>query len=165
MIIDISKLLLNDGLSIPIKTELSVDSDFFNDLNVEFNTPVNASGDIKSISGMLYLTLNISAVYIAKCSRCLCDTEEKLDFTINEVFSKPGLENENDDVIILDSNEIELKDIIEEALSCALPIKSLCDAKCKGLCPECGCNLNIETCNCECDDIDPRLAVLKDFLK
>ena len=165
MIIDISKLLQNDGLSIPIDTNISIDSEIFDDLDVVFNTPVNVSGDIKSIRGMLYLTLDISAVCMAKCSRCLCDTEEKLDFTINEVFSKPGLENKNDDVIILDSNEIELKDIVEQALCCALPIRSLCDADCKGLCPVCGCNLNIESCNCEHDDIDPRLAVLKDFLK
>ncbi len=165
MIIDISRLLLNDGASIPVDVEVAVGSELFNDLNVSFNTPVKASGDIRSISSMLYLTLNISTVYTAKCSRCLCDTEEKLDFTINEVFSKPGLENENDDVIILDSNEIDLKDIVEQALSCAMPIRSLCSPDCKGLCPVCGCNLNVDSCSCETDDIDPRLAVLKDFLK
>ena len=165
MIIDISRLLLNDGASIPINGNITVDSQFFNDQNIVFNTPVNASGDIKSIRGMLYLTLDISAEYTAKCSRCLADTAEKLDFTINEVFTKPGLENENDDVIILDSNEIDLKDIVEQALSCAMPITSLCSVDCKGLCPICGCNLNFEDCDCEQDDIDPRLAVLKDFLK
>lgn len=165
MIIDISRLLLNDGASITINGSILVDSQFFNDQNIVFNTPVNASGDIKSIRGMLYLTLDISAEYIAKCSRCLADTAEKLDFTINEVFSKPGLENENDDVIILDSNEIDLKDIIEQALSCAMPITSLCSVDCKGLCSICGCNLNFEDCDCEQDNIDPRLAVLKDFLK
>ena len=165
MIIDISRLLLNDGASIPINGNILVDSQFFNDQNIIFNTPVNASGDIKSIRGMLYLTLDISAEYTAKCSRCLADTAEKLDFTINEVFSKPGLDNENDDVIILDSNEIDLKDIVEQALSCAMPITSLCSVDCKGLCSICGCNLNFEDCDCEQDDIDPRLAVLKDFLK
>lgn len=165
MIIDISRLLSNDAASIKIDKILEIDPHFFNEQEILFNAPVKASGDIKSISGMLYMTLNIRASYIAKCSRCLADTAEELDFTVNEVFAKPGLENENDDVIILDSNEIDLQDIIVQALSCALPITSLCSENCKGFCPECGCNLNIETCNCEVDDIDPRLAVLKDFLK
>ena len=103
----------------------------------------------------------------AKFDRFRPEIREKVDkFTSSkEFFAKAGLEDENDDVIILDSNEIDLQDIIVQALSCALPITSLCSEDCKGFCPECGCNLNIETCNCEVDDIDPRLAVLKDFLK
>ena len=165
MVIDVSKLLAQDGVSIKIDKQIMVDPTSFDELDINFSTPVTASGDIKSISGMLYLTLDISAEYSAKCSRCLEETSEKLDFTVNEVFSKPGLENENDDVIILDSNEIDLDDIVVQALSCAMPMTSLCSVDCKGLCPMCGCNLNIETCDCETDDIDPRLAVLKDFLK
>ena len=165
MVIDISRLLINDGASINIDTSIQIDSAVFSEQDITINAPVKASGDIKSIRGILYLTLNISASYTAKCSRCLADTAEELDFTINEVFSKPGLENENDDVIILDSNEIDLQDIIVQALCCAMPITSLCSEDCKGFCPECGCNLNFESCSCEVDDIDPRLAVLKDFLK
>ena len=165
MIIDVSKLIASDGVSIKINKQIEVDSASFSDFDISIDTPVTASGDIKSVSGLLYLTLNISAEYTAKCSRCLDTTADKLDFTLNEVFSKPGLENENDDVIILDSNEIDLDDIVVQALSCALPMTSLCSVDCKGLCPVCGCNLNFETCDCETDDIDPRLAVLKDFLK
>ena len=165
MIIDISRLLVNDGASINIDKSIEIEPGIFNEQDIIITAPVKASGDIKSISGMLYLTLGISAKYTAKCSRCLADTAEELDFTINEVYSKHGLENEKDELIILDSNEIDLQDIIVQALSCALPITSLCSENCKGFCPECGCNLNVETCNCEVDDIDPRLAVLKDFLK
>jgi len=165
MVIDISKLLNADGSSVDINKEFIIDAEFISDEDISLNAPVEASGDIKNISGMLYLTLNIRAKYTAKCSRCLEDTHEELDFTINEVLAKPGLENENDDVIILDSNEIDLKDIVVHSLSCALPITSLCSPDCKGLCPQCGCNLNLHTCSCETEDIDPRLAVLKDFLK
>ena len=165
MVIDVSKLLASDGVSVKIDKQINIDSSSFEELDISINTPVTASGDIKSVSGLLYLTLDICAGYTAKCSRCLDTTSESLSFTLNEVFSKPGLENENDDVIILDSNEIDLDDIVVQALSCAMPMTSLCSVDCKGLCPMCGCNLNIETCDCETDDIDPRLAVLKDFLK
>ena len=47
----------------------------------------------------------------------------------------------------------------------AITTSLLCNENCKGLCPVCGCNLNVEECSCEVEDIDPRLAVLKDFLK
>ena len=43
----------------------------------------------------------------------------------------------------------------------ALPVKTLCSADCKGLCPECGCNRNTETCACTPDKGDSRLAPLR----
>jgi len=165
MIIDISKLLASEGSSVQVEKSLELDSDLFSDSGIILNAPVNVSGDIKSVSGMLYMTMCVNTQFVAQCSRCLSDTTQELSFTINEVFAKPELENENDDVIILDSNEIDLWDIVVQSLSCSLPLTSLCSEDCKGLCPICGCNLNVDVCNCEVEDIDPRLAVLKDFLK
>ena len=46
-----------------------------------------------------------------------------------------------------------------------LPISFICKDDCEGLCHKCGKNLNEGTCDCEDDDIDPRMAVLKNFLK
>jgi uncharacterized protein len=46
----------------------------------------------------------------------------------------------------------------------AIPMKPLCTPNCQGLCPQCGVNLNIESCTCEKTSIDPRLAVLKELL-
>jgi hypothetical protein len=43
----------------------------------------------------------------------------------------------------------------------ALPMKPLCRVDCKGLCPNCGTNLNDTTCDCEIRWEDPRLAGLK----
>jgi len=44
-------------------------------------------------------------------------------------------------------------------------MKPLCHADCKGLCPQCGANLNLESCTCENVQVDPRLAVLKNLLQ
>ncbi len=165
MVLDISKLINNEGSSIQISRDASFDRVEFNGQNISFTSPMHLEGDIKNIDGLLYMVLSCNAGYVSQCSRCLAPVESKLDFTIKEVFSKTELENENDDVIILNSNEIDLKEIAEQAFCCALPITDLCSEDCKGLCPVCGCNLNLETCSCETDDIDPRLAALKDFLK
>ncbi|MBQ4528667.1 MAG: DUF177 domain-containing protein [Clostridia bacterium] len=165
MVLDISKLINNDGASINISSEIVMDSLLFNGQDICFNSPLHLKGDIRSVNGLMYLQLSCSVSYKTRCSRCLDPVDEELDFNIKEVFSKTELENENDDVIILNSNEIDLKEIAEQAFCCALPITCLCSEDCKGLCSSCGCNLNTETCSCETDDIDPRLAALKDFLK
>jgi uncharacterized protein len=51
----------------------------------------------------------------------------------------------------------------------ALPLKVICQSDCRGLCPNCGANLNHEECRCETHATDPRLAPLarlkQDWLK
>jgi uncharacterized protein len=48
-----------------------------------------------------------------------------------------------------------------EEFSLALPVKPLCRANCKGLCPTCGCNRNHESCACATAEVDLRLAGLR----
>ncbi len=45
-----------------------------------------------------------------------------------------------------------------------MQMKPLCDENCKGICPNCGADLNAGTCRCDKQEIDPRLEVLKKLL-
>ena len=54
---------------------------------------------------------------------------------------------------------------IEDAFLLSRPIKLLCQPECMGLCSKCGKNLNLGKCDCNYDEIDPRLQKLKMFLK
>jgi uncharacterized protein len=56
--------------------------------------------------------------------------------------------------------EIDLGQLMTEQFYLSLPMKPLCDADCRGLCPECGTNLNRGSCACERRWVDPRLAAL-----
>jgi uncharacterized protein len=62
-------------------------------------------------------------------------------------------------------NLIELGQLMAEQFHLALPMKPLCSETCRGLCPQCGTNLNASSCECRKTWEDPRLAVLKSFLK
>jgi uncharacterized protein len=56
---------------------------------------------------------------------------------------------------------IQLEDVIKEQVLLALPPKMLCREDCKGLCPQCGKNLNQGSCRCETKLSDPRWAALE----
>jgi uncharacterized protein len=56
-------------------------------------------------------------------------------------------------------------DLLREQIQLALPMKPLCTEACRGLCPECGTNLNRTQCDCTPTWEDPRLAPLKGLLK
>ena len=59
------------------------------------------------------------------------------------------------------NDEIDLGDLIREQFYLALPMKPLCRADCKGLCANCGTNLNVAPCDCQVRWEDPRMAGLK----
>jgi len=56
-----------------------------------------------------------------------------------------------------------LEDVLREQVLLAVPLKAICREDCKGLCPQCGTNLNNEQCSCAEPAEDPRWSALKDI--
>jgi uncharacterized protein len=104
------------------------------------------------------------------CSRCLEPFREPVNASF-DIRYLPQSENtgdaerevEEDDLsdAFYRDDQIDLRQLMEEQFYLALPMKPLCRADCKGLCPNCGANLNETTCDCEVRWEDPRLAGLK----
>lgn len=59
--------------------------------------------------------------------------------------------------------ELDVGAVLWEQFLLTLPVKPLCREDCKGLCPVCGRNRNLEDCGCPTDEGDPRLAPLRDM--
>lgn len=114
------------------------------------------SGDLINFQGKIKTTLRLV------CSRCLENFNYVLEMDIDEKFSKV-IHEEDNDIVIINSDKVDFSPIIETNLILSLPMKKLCHEECKGLCSVCGTNLNHSDCNCEKSDIDPRLAKLRDF--
>jgi len=69
------------------------------------------------------------------------------------------------DLLPYDGESVDLEPILREQLVLAVPYAPLCREDCKGLCPQCGTNLNQGTCACDVRWEDPRLAALRTHLK
>lgn len=164
MILDVSQLIQSDGAVKELDLNLKLKDLSFNGQDIVFETPFKLKGAVKNIAGVLYLNLDADVSFETQCARCLDPVKESLSFPISEVFSKTETDGE-EDVTVLESGNIDLDEVVEKAFVGVLPISYLCSSDCKGLCSNCGCNLNRETCSCGEDSTDPRLAVLKDFFK
>ena len=164
MILDVSQLIQNDGAVKLLDFSVSLDSMHFNGQDISFETPFSLLGEIKNVSGVLYLNLSANVSFTTQCARCLESISVSHSFEVSEAFSKTEREDV-EDVTILESGNIDLIEVIEMAFVGSLPINYFCAEDCKGLCSECGVNLNHENCSCAQDKIDPRLAVLKQFIK
>ncbi|MOA30578.1 hypothetical protein D3C78_1516790 [compost metagenome] len=73
--------------------------------------------------------------------------------------------DEDEDLQIVTEDRVDLRPYVEESFLLSLPYSAVCSDSCKGLCPNCGTDLNVEQCSCDTEVIDPRLAGLKDFFK
>jgi uncharacterized protein len=100
-----------------------------------------------------------------ECTRCLTPFELAYDVEFSELFVYPKPAEASETSFVEDSGFIDLTPIMREEGILAVPMQALCKPDCKGLCSECGQNLNHGSCNCTHDRIDPRLASLRALLE
>ncbi len=113
-----------------------------------FNAPVIVTGTVKNKFRGIELNAEITTSCSALCDRCLTPVEFELSCPLYG-FIDDGETVSEDELITLKADRfIELDDAVFETLILAYPQKILCTEDCKGLCPECGANLNNAECKC-----------------
>ncbi len=109
----------------------------------------------------------------AECSRCLVPFGLWVTLRLDEVFLptvdvqigrnvKPE-DGAEEHFTIDEHHTLDLTEAVRQYTTVAMPLKPLCGAHCQGFCPQCGTNLNEETCGCR-PPMDPRWEPLKRFL-
>tara|TARA_B100000686_G_scaffold166421_1_gene173916 strand:+ start:1618 stop:2148 length:531 start_codon:yes stop_codon:yes gene_type:complete len=121
-----------------------------------------------SFSGQLKATLRVA------CTRCLnlfpynIEAEIKIHFTPLSKKHSPGSEIEIKETEIeqeiYDGGKVDLRGAVRDQILLEVPFMHLCRGDCKGICSECGIDLNSNHCGCQNEgQIDPRFAVLKEI--
>ena len=117
---------------------------------------------------LVYASLQIQMM--ASCSRCLepcarisdLDVEEECFATVDPATGrnmKPPDESEG--VVHIDTHQmLDLKDVLRQYILTDQPLKVLCRPDCRGLCAECGTDLNLKKCSCDAVNVDPRWGSL-----
>jgi uncharacterized protein len=108
------------------------------------------------------------------CSRCLEPFRLPVEASVDQRFlpaaemateQEREVQDEDFEVSYYRDDQIDLNELLREQFYLALPMKPLCVEACKGLCPQCGINLNTGTCTCAVQWEDPRLAPLKGLVR
>ncbi len=148
MNVDLFPIMDNEGSEIAISGEVTTSDNNLTAVSHVSGRAINAFGRIK-------LEADVSSVLTTVCSRCLSPVTENLTFHISEVIGED---------VTLDGTALNVDSVTMMYLFMHMPIQFYCRDDCKGLCAECGANLNNETCNCMVGEIDERLAALKKLL-
>ena len=135
-----------------------------------FTAPVRAQVSAVWEYGHVRASGTVASAVRLSCSRCLAEYELPIssEFTIFYTESKgEELDEEvelSDEELISASyigDEIDLDHEVAEQVMLEVPYKPLCSETCRGLCPQCGADLNVAECGCDRGEINLKMAALK----
>ena len=137
-------------------------------------SPPQVAGRVDRTGADIRVRGRLAAGITAPCDRCLEDVSFAIDQPF-DLFYAPGdfvgeatpetelqLQRRDLDFSVYDGDAIDLDELVREQLALNLPLRVLCKEDCRGLCPQCGADLNRETCGCQ-KPLDPRWRPLADL--
>lgn len=147
--------------------EGKLDENSIDNITEEFKIigPVIYKGEIYKMQGEYLINVDINYTYSTQCDRCLKPITNEANTTLSGKLIQDDVDEfeEDENLIYYENDFLDLNKYISMEIISSLPMKSLCDEECKGICPSCGKDLNNGECNCETKEIDPRFEKLKDF--
>jgi len=168
MIISLSEIMTTMDKVVRINAPIELEQFDFQGVSYEFaqKDPVDLTitnlGDRRV---MIEGSTNISLTLF--CSRCLKEIDfpmditiqREVDFNLSEEQRTEGLDETN---YIIGYN-LDVDILIYDEVLIGFPMRLLCSEDCKGLCKNCGADLNENACDCDTTVYDPRMSVIRDI--
>lgn len=129
-----------------------------------FQNPVKMEGFVSNETGELRLTGAVETIYKTSCARCLKPLEEFITAHVDTILTTDQDAEDDDEVFVVQSDSLNPADVFVSALFLQIPMTYYCKEDCKGICPHCGANRNVTSCDCDKKQIDPRFAALRALL-
>jgi uncharacterized protein len=170
-----------EGLTLDVEEEGKNLAELAGPLDFTFRSPVKARLELIRSDGNVVTSGEMSVILGFTCGRCLKEFERPVssEFRLFSSFADAGRaprdkDEADDEGVEADMDEptgahvygdsLDVTEMLLEQIALEAPMQPLCSEACKGLCPRCGTDLNVTTCDCRSDArIDSRFAKLKDF--
>ncbi|MEG2574578.1 MAG: DUF177 domain-containing protein [Christensenella sp.] len=150
--IDVREALQNEGVSANFAYE------GFPEMDVLFVKPLVLNAEYCATNRKVSVKGTFEAVLSTVCDRCLADMQTTIHEKFDEIFVFGGEGVQDDEVYTYTGGSVSLDKPVHDAIYLSLPQQLLCKDDCKGLCPQCGQNLNDKKCECKqenTDDMNP----------
>ncbi len=163
MLFELKNVFQNEGEEKQINYKLDMA-----DINIDgvypFKTPIDVIVTAKNRASLITLYFELCFEYTRNCDRCGVEYTKRMNMKFVHKLAQTLADDGNDEYIETPDFTLELDDVVISDILLSLPSKNLCREDCKGLCQNCGQNLNNGECSCDKRQIDPRLEILKQFM-
>ena len=168
MFVNLTDVFTNEGRTVTMQVdtdlvEVIIGRETF---PIKDKTPINLTftnigkGKVR-ITGDAKITLGMN------CDRCLKPVDETIELAIDrEVYAPDRIADVPDEIVdqdFIDGCQMDLDDFLNIEIVINLPTKVLCKPDCRGICRQCGTDLNTGICDCDTFIPDPRMALIKDI--
>ena len=164
MLIDISDILKENGLSKEAGLSVVAADIGVQDQECEFEDPMTVTAEFTNINGMIRAKGHVTVSYTVCCARCLKPIRRVVDRDIEEEVVRSDLLTAAEDYYWYTGKELDFGPIVRDAILLDMPVRHLCSADCKALCPICGKDLNEGDCSCEAESGGSPFDVLRGFV-
>ena len=113
----------------------------------------------------LFLQADFQGGLSLECVRCLDSFTQRLETNFSELYAFDERSMSESGLLVPESGYIDLEPIFREYALLEIPINPICKINCKGLCKECGQNLNDKDCGHSQTDSESPFSILKNYYK
>lgn len=171
MLLDLSEIVMREGM----RVDLDIDQAGVEDPDLVFARPLTGQLHFENSVELISITGKSETTLTIPCSRCLVDVAVPIGLQIQEHLPVDDVMHPNREpvegaeietvvstIVYLDQGRpiLDLDELLRQLIVTEVPIKTLCDEDCKGLCPQCGVNRNETPCDCAEQQRNTPLAVL-----
>lgn len=103
---------------------------------INFTKPVDVKADVLKSGSEIFVDVSMEAPVEYTCSKCLSRFEDIFRKRFSMVLE------------VRPAEVVEMDDEIRQEIILDYPMRVVCKPECKGLCPNCGQNLNVGKCEC-----------------
>lgn len=159
--------VLRQHRRLPVDEEVPADDALWDGLDLTLARPVRMRGTAELRGNDVVVRARLVGEAVTSCRRCLQPVRVPVDEQVVFVYW-PGLteaEAQAQEVYPLSdrARELDLTAAVREHVLLAVPQFVICDETCRGLCPQCGADLNRSACACRAEVVDVRWAALERF--
>ena len=155
MKLDITKGIQRKGTSVEVELSDTWGEDRWNGDTISFAGPVTFSGVYMLADETAIVRGTVCADISSNCARCAGPAMTHVTAELEEAYVRDTgderMEALDEDQYTYSGHVLELDDAVRTALLLELPSRILCKEDCKGLCSQCGADLNINECSCQKD--------------
>jgi uncharacterized protein len=135
-------------------------------LGEPFDGQVNVSVSLEKTGNQIVLRGLVKAGGEFTCDRCAGSFPLAVDAAYRMYYVTEGGQFEGIDpaelqVVTPGAGSIDITEDVRQTAMLAIPLKLLCSETCRGLCPKCGTNLNVQSCSCTREEGDTRWEPLR----
>jgi uncharacterized protein len=158
MVLNLKSVL--SGLENPLSFRYEADMSDYEIYGIRpFRSGVFVSGMVQKKPGFLALDMEISAVLDTLCASCGKAIKKSLNVKTHNLLVR-HTDSDDEEYIVYANDEVNLDEIVNDAVTLSIEMRPLCKEDCKGVCPGCGVDLNEAECRCQ-KPVNPAFEKLK----